>query len=113
LPLSRQEQVLEHQVALLPRSVSDQPGEQTARNAVPEAGISFGELSRLLRAHFGHDLHIEGDVVQTAEGGLALTVRRDGVPANPFVGKALDLASSRSDAAEYVYAQSEPVLSAY
>jgi len=81
--------------------------------AVPEAGISFGELSRLLRARFGHDLHIEGEVVDTAEGGLALTVRGDGVPANRFVGKATDLGKITNDAAEYVYAKSEPVLWAY
>ena len=83
------------------------------RLAVPEAGISFGELSRLLRARFGHDLHIEGEVVDTPEGGLALTVRGDGVPANRFLGKAADLGKLTSDAAEYVYAQSEPVLWAY
>jgi len=81
--------------------------------AVPEAGISFGELSRLLRARFGHDLHIDGEVVDTAEGGLALTVRGDGVAAKQFVGKAADLGKLTSDAAEYVYAQSEPVLWAY
>ena len=81
--------------------------------AVPEAGVSFSELSRLLRARFGHDLHIEGEVVDTADGGLALTVRGDGVPANRFVGKATDLGKLTSDAAEYVYAQSEPVLWAY
>jgi tetratricopeptide (TPR) repeat protein len=83
------------------------------RLAVPEAGISFGELSRLLRARFGHDLHIEGEVVDTAEGGLALTVRGDGVPAKRFAGKAVDLGNLTGDAAEYVYAQSEPVLWAY
>lgn len=81
--------------------------------ALPEAGISFDELSRLLRARFGHDLHIEGEVVDTAEGGLAFTVRGDGVPANRFVGKAADLGKLTSDAAEYVYAQSQPVLWAY
>jgi len=81
--------------------------------AVPEAGISLGELSRLLRARLGHDLHIEGEVVDTAEGGLALTVRGDGVPAKRFVGTATDLGKITSDAAEYVYAQSEPVLWAY
>src|ERR1700730_16732679 len=48
--------------------------------AVPEAGISIGELSRLLKARFGHDLHISGDLIDTPTGTLALTVRGDGVP---------------------------------
>jgi hypothetical protein len=50
--------------------------------AVPETGISLGEVSRTLRARFGHDLHIDGDVVETESGGIALTVRGDGVMPN-------------------------------
>lgn len=67
----------------------------------------------MLRDRFGHDLHIEGDVVDTVEGGLALTVRGDGVPAKRFVGQETDLGKLTSDAAEYAYAQSEPVLWSY
>jgi hypothetical protein len=81
--------------------------------AVPEAGISFSELSRILRTRFGHDLHIEGEVVETPAGGLALTVRGDGVAPSTFAGTATDLNKLTRDAAEYVYAQSEPVLWAY
>ena len=47
--------------------------------AVPETGISIGEISRVLKARFGHDLHINGDLVQTDAGALALTVRGDGI----------------------------------
>ena len=54
--------------------------------AVPEVGISIGEISRLLKARFGHDLHISGDVVEAS--GLALTVRGDGVAAKTFRGAA-------------------------
>jgi tetratricopeptide (TPR) repeat protein len=81
--------------------------------AVPEAGISLGEISRMLKARFGHDLHIDGEVVQTGADGLALTVRGDGVPPKTFTGSAGDLAKLTVSAAEYVYAQSEPVLWAY
>jgi tetratricopeptide (TPR) repeat protein len=81
--------------------------------AVPEAGISLGEFSRLLKARFGHDLHIDGEVIQTDSGGLALTVRGDGVPARKFTGTAGDLDSLTTQAAGYVYSQSEPILWAY
>jgi tetratricopeptide (TPR) repeat protein len=83
------------------------------RLAVPEAGISLSELSRILRTRFGHDLHIEGEVIETPAGGLALTVRGDGVAPNTFVGKTADFSKLTREAAEYVYAQSEPVLWAY
>jgi len=77
--------------------------------AVPEAGISVGELSRLLKARFGHDLHISGDLVETKAGDLALSVRGDGVPPKTFIGPATALAKLTVDAAEYVYGQAQPV----
>jgi hypothetical protein len=35
---------------------------------VAETGVSLGELSRLLRGRFGHDVHIEGDLIETPAG---------------------------------------------
>jgi tetratricopeptide (TPR) repeat protein len=75
---------------------------------VPETGISIGEINRLLHERFGHDLHIDGDLVQTESGGLALTVRGDGVPAKTFQGAATDLDKLTTEAAEYVYGRSQP-----
>jgi hypothetical protein len=43
---------------------------------VPETGISIGQLERMLTARFGHDQHIDGDLVQTEKGGLALTAKQ-------------------------------------
>jgi tetratricopeptide (TPR) repeat protein len=81
--------------------------------AVPETGISIGEISRLLKARFGHDLHINGGLVQTQAGGLALTVRGDGISPKSFSGSGADLATLTTNAAEYIYAQSEPAPWAY
>jgi tetratricopeptide (TPR) repeat protein len=81
--------------------------------AVPETGVSLGEISRILKSRFGHDLHIEGELVQTEAGGLMLTVRGDNVPAKSFTGTADQLGKLTTDAAGYVYAKSEPVLWAY
>jgi hypothetical protein len=76
---------------------------------VPETGVSIGEIERLLHARFGHDLHIDGDLVQTDTGGLALTVRGDGVPAKTFTGGPGDLDKLTTQAAEYVYGSSQPL----
>lgn len=74
----------------------------------PGTGVSIGEIDRLLHARFGHDVHIDGDLVQTEAGGLALTVRGDGVPAKTFEGAAADPGKLTAQAAEYVYGRSQP-----
>ena len=75
---------------------------------VPETGVSIGEISRLLRERFGHDVHIDGDLIETAAGGLALTVRGNGVPPKTFSGSATELEKLTVEAAEYVYSKSQP-----
>ncbi len=72
---------------------------------VPETGVSVGEIDRLLHDRFSHDLHIDGDLIKTV-GGLALTVRGDGVPASSFTGTDIDKLTTQ--AAEYVYGRSQP-----
>lgn len=75
--------------------------------AVPDTGISLAEVIRLLKARFGHDLHIGGDLVETRAGGLALTVRGDNVSSKTFIGTADELNKLTVQAAEYVYAKSQ------
>ncbi len=77
---------------------------------MPETGISLGEISRLLTARFGHDLHIGGDLVESASGGLALSVGGDGLSPKTFTGGADDLDKLVVDAAQYVYSEFEPDL---
>jgi tetratricopeptide (TPR) repeat protein len=77
---------------------------------VPETGVSIGELDRLLHERFGHDTHIEGDLIRTAGGGLALTVRGDGVLPKTFSNPEGDLEKLTVTAAEYVYGSAEPFL---
>jgi tetratricopeptide (TPR) repeat protein len=76
---------------------------------VPETGVSIGEIDRLLHQRFGHDMHVGGDLVQTPGGGLALTVRGDGLPPKTFPGGAGDLDKLTTKAAEYVYGSSQPL----
>ena len=75
---------------------------------VPETGVSLGELSRLLRARFGHDVHVDGDLIEAAAGGLALTVRGNGVPAKTFSASATEVERLTVESAEYVYSKSQP-----
>ena len=77
---------------------------------VPETGVSIGEIDRMLKARFGHDIHIEGDLVQTDAGGLALTIRGDGVAPKTFEGGQGEMDKLTTQAAEYAYGQSQPAL---
>jgi tetratricopeptide (TPR) repeat protein len=80
---------------------------------VPETGVTLGELSRLLRERFGNDVHIEGDLIEIPAGGLALTIRGNGVPPKTLSGSATELEKLTTQAAEYVYSKSQPVRWAY
>ena len=77
---------------------------------LPETGISIGEVDRLLHERFGHDVHVAGDLVQTPNGALALTVRGDGIPAKTFEGPLEGLEALTTQAAEYLYGRSQPWL---
>jgi tetratricopeptide (TPR) repeat protein len=77
---------------------------------VPETGISFGQLERLLKTRFGHDQHIDGDLVQTQKGGVALTVRGTGILPKTFTDEGRNLDKLLTQAGEYVYGQSQPGL---
>jgi tetratricopeptide (TPR) repeat protein len=76
---------------------------------IPETGLSIGQLERTLKTRFGHDQHIDGDLVQTAKGGLALTVRGTGIQPKTFTNDSADLDKLLTRAGEYVYGQSQPV----
>jgi tetratricopeptide (TPR) repeat protein len=77
---------------------------------VPETGISIGQLERTIKTRFGHDQHIEGDLVKTNSGGLALTVRGTGILPKTFTGEAGTLDKLVTQAGEYVFGQSQPAL---
>jgi len=77
---------------------------------VPETGLSVGQIERALKSRFGHDLHIVGDLVQTTNGGLALTVRGNGIEPKSFTGTGTDLDKLLTEASEYIYGESQPGL---
>jgi tetratricopeptide (TPR) repeat protein len=79
---------------------------------IPEMRVSLSELRRLLHETLGHRSQIRGQLLETPTE-LALTVRGTGLPAKSFTGKADYLPALVSQAAEYVYGHTDPVLMAY
>jgi tetratricopeptide (TPR) repeat protein len=77
---------------------------------VPETGISIGQLQRIMKARFGRDQHIDGDLAQSETGSLALTVRGRGILPKTFIAEARHLDKLLTLAGEYVYGQSQPGL---
>jgi tetratricopeptide (TPR) repeat protein len=84
--------------------------EQDVKIEVPETGVSVGEIDRLLRARFGHDQHVTGDVTQEADGRVTLRIRGEGATARSFTGDPAAIDKLVTTAAEYIYGADEPFL---
>jgi tetratricopeptide (TPR) repeat protein len=100
------------------RSSADHPSLLTAWSndisiEIPETGLSIQELERALKARFGHDQHIDGDLIQTTAGAYALTVRGTGIQPRTFAGSDRSLEQLTREAGEYLYGQSQPGLWAW
>jgi tetratricopeptide (TPR) repeat protein len=75
--------------------------------AIPETGVSLGELNRALRQWLGRETHITGELVRT-HAGLELTARAGLKPGEAFTGQDADLDGLIQKAAESVYHQTQP-----
>jgi tetratricopeptide (TPR) repeat protein len=64
----------------------------------------------MLKNRFGHDQHIDGDLVRAGKDGLALTVRGSGIMPRTFSDEGGNLGKLLTQAGEYVYGQSQPGL---
>jgi len=87
------------------------PWDHGSRLEPPLSGLSIEHVERTLRARYGHELRITGELIESAaDGALQLTVRAEGLPARSFSGPAEGLGPLVKSAAEYVYGQSAPGL---
>jgi tetratricopeptide (TPR) repeat protein len=77
---------------------------------LPQTGLSIGQIENFLKARFGHDQHIDGELVKTDTGTLVLTVRGTGILARRFTDTAGHIDAPVNAAAEYIYGESEPGL---
>jgi tetratricopeptide (TPR) repeat protein len=84
--------------------------ERELRIDVPDAGVSINEVIRALRERFGHDVQIDGDLVETPAHGLALTVRGTDLVPKTFYGTESDLEALTRQSAEYIFGQARPAL---
>jgi len=74
---------------------------------IPETGLRWTELEKLLRDKLGHASHVTGEVFKTATG-LTFSVRAEGVPPQTFEGDANELDALEQRAAEAVYRITQP-----
>jgi tetratricopeptide (TPR) repeat protein len=74
---------------------------------IPQTGVSAGELWRFLRSWLGEEVKITGEVVRTPEG-LQITARAGGHAAPVFSGSEAELEALLDQAAEAIYARTQP-----
>jgi tetratricopeptide (TPR) repeat protein len=89
-----------------PQTYSSNFGE-SIKLEIPETGISFGELDRVLRERLGDNKHISGDLVRTASG-LKLSVRVSGDGSDSTEGAEADLDALVKQMAEAIYGRTQP-----
>jgi tetratricopeptide (TPR) repeat protein len=77
------------------------------RIAIPETGVSIGELDRYLRGWLGSETHVSGAVVRTAIG-LTITVRYGSSAGDEMQGAETDFKKLIQKAAESLYGQALP-----
>jgi len=106
--LSRLQSATRSSRSLLKRDLTNAWANQVTLS-IPETGLSLGEISRVLKGRFGHDVQIDGDLIETPAGAFILTVRGSGVAPKSFTGPVTALNALTTAAAEYIYAQSEPL----
>jgi tetratricopeptide (TPR) repeat protein len=100
--------------AMQAATVSERPADTYQYNwgselkvEIPETGLTFGELGKLLRDRFGSASHVTGEVVRTATG-IAVTARLGDTPPKSFAGPESDFDNLARQAAEAVYRGSQP-----
>lgn len=106
--------VLDRLSAMQAQTVSNRAASSYANNwgddikvQIPDTGVSIGEFNRLLRAWFGHETHIRGEIYRTPTG-LAVTARTGNEVSPNFTGSDADLDTLMQKAAEAVYHATQP-----
>jgi tetratricopeptide (TPR) repeat protein len=107
--------ILDHLTFLRNATRSESPGLSVSgawaneiKLEVPTTGVSISELDRLLRSRLGHDVHISGEAWAIKNGDIMLKVRGDDIPPASFPGTPDAIETVLSQAADYIYGQSQP-----
>ncbi|NEX94740.1 hypothetical protein, partial [Caulobacter sp. 17J65-9] len=75
---------------------------------IPQTGVSLDQALQMLKSRLGRRTVIRGEVVRGPDGRLQLTVRSGAGPAATVSGDDADLPGLLNQAAEAVYAQTQP-----
>lgn len=75
---------------------------------VPYAGISVGELQRMLREWLGSQTQLSGEVVRLPDGRISLTSRIGNKPPTRAEGTDAELDALMQKAAEAIYGETQP-----
>ena len=84
-------------------------GQDDIKVDIPETGVSLGQAWRYLRLWLGHEHHLSGNLRQTGDGRITLTVAVDGQQAISAEGAAADLGKLEQQAAEQVFADVDAI----
>jgi tetratricopeptide (TPR) repeat protein len=74
--------------------------------AIPDTGVSLGEVIRYLHNWLGHEMHLSGELYEQGDK-VALTVRLEGEAGQTFSGRAADLDAIVQQAAEAVFRRAQ------
>lgn len=75
--------------------------------AIPETGVSLGEVQSLLDRWLGHEIHVDGQVEESGDV-VTLAVRSGDQPLITVTGSATDVGALVDKAADQAFAQSQP-----
>jgi tetratricopeptide (TPR) repeat protein len=76
---------------------------------IPETGVSLGQAWHYLRLWLGHERRVTGNLRDTGDGVIALTIVLEGKPAITFSDAANDLGKLEQQAAEHVFEALDPL----
>ncbi|NEX93639.1 hypothetical protein [Caulobacter sp. 17J65-9] len=81
---------------------------QDLKVEIAQTGVSIEDLQRFLRAWLGRQTRISGEAVRAPDGKVALTVRVGGKAGETVTGPEAELDRLITEAAERVYAETQP-----
>jgi tetratricopeptide (TPR) repeat protein len=81
---------------------------ENVRIAIPQTGISVGDLDQLLRSWLGHEVHVGGEIVHSPDGPV-LTVRYAGNASVEVKGTEADFDGLMKQGAEGLYSIAQPL----
>lgn len=81
---------------------------ENVRIAIPQTGISVGELDHFLRSWLGHEVHVGGEIIHSPDGPV-MTIRYAGKASVQVKGSEADFNGLMKQGAEGLYSIAQPL----